>query len=366
MRIKYFPRKLPFRSLFGKSGSIAERCKCHDRPGRSLAVCGEDQRTGYEAWREEFGRRWIRADLIPIADDYIASEIAVSQLSFVTLGGMRGTPLLVDRRREFVAQDTSGQLSQLSLIFASGCRAQVCQRGRSVDLAPGDMTLGSGSEAASVTQLTDGNRWSIRIPYRQVADVCRNVEDKILRPIANSELGNLLLHQIETAHRFGPKLDAVANHVIAQYILDLIALCLGAVGDAAEIAKHRGLAAARLDAIKVEILQWLGRPDLGLAQIAAKHGVSTRYIQYLFGRSGESFSGFVLEQRLLAAHRLLREPKSRWRKVSDIAATAGFSDISYFNRAFRARFGATPTDIRASFGGDARFPLAAADDPSAR
>jgi hypothetical protein len=36
----------------------------------------------YEAWREEFGRRWIRADLIPIADDYIASEIAVSQLSF--------------------------------------------------------------------------------------------------------------------------------------------------------------------------------------------------------------------------------------------------------------------------------------------
>lgn len=93
------------------------------------------------------------------------------------------------------------------------------------------MTLGSGSEAASVTQLTDGNRWSIRIPYRHVADVCRNVDDQILRPIANSALGNLLLHQIEIAHRFGPKLEAGANHVIAQYILDLITLCLGAVGD---------------------------------------------------------------------------------------------------------------------------------------
>jgi len=326
---------------------------------------GKTSEPRYEAWREEFGRKWIRADLIPIPDGYIASEIAVSQLSFLTLGSMRGTPLLVDRRRDFVAQDTSGQ-SQLSLVFASGCRAQACQRGRSIDLAPGDMTLGSGSEAASVTQLTDGNRWSIRIPYRHVADVCRNVEDQIARPIASSALGNLLLHQIETAHRFGPKLDAVANHVIAQYILDLIALCLGAVDDAAEVAKHRGLAAARLDAIKFEILQWLARPDLGLAQVAAKHGVSTRYVQHLFGRSGESFSGFVLEQRLLAAHRLLREPKSRWRKVSDIAASAGFSDISYFNRAFRARFGATPTDIRASFGGDARFPLAAADDSSAR
>jgi AraC-like DNA-binding protein len=306
----------------------------------------------YEAWREEFGRWWIRADLIPILDDYVASEIAVSQLSFMTLGSMRGTPLRVDRRREFVAQDASSQLSQLSLVFASGCRAQAYQRGRTVDLAPGDMTVGSGSEPAGVIHLTEGSRWSIRVPYRLVADVCRNVEDKILRPIAKSELGNLLLHQLETAHRFGPKLDAAANHLTAQYILDLIALCLGAVGDAAQIARHRGLAAARLDAIKADILRCLGRPDLGLAHIAAKHGVSTRYVQHLFALRDESFTNFVVEQRLLSAYRSLREPTNKLCKISDIATAAGFSDVSYFNRAFRARFAATPTDIRASFDHD--------------
>jgi hypothetical protein len=45
----------------------------------------------YEAWREEFGRWWVRADLVPILDDRddcVASEIAVSQLSFVTLGSV--------------------------------------------------------------------------------------------------------------------------------------------------------------------------------------------------------------------------------------------------------------------------------------
>lgn len=52
------------------------------------------------------------------------------------------------------------------------------------------------------------------------------------------------------------------------------------------------------------------------------------------------------EQRLLAAHRLLRDPKSSWRKVSDIAYTVGFSDLSYFHRAFKSRFGATANDIR--------------------
>jgi AraC-like DNA-binding protein len=303
----------------------------------------------YEAWREEFGRWWVRADLIPILDDRddcVASEITVSQVSFVTLGSMRGTPLHMDRRRDFAAQESS---SQLFLVLASGSPMQASQHGRFIDLAQGDMTLVSSSEQARITQLTQGNRWSIRIPHRQIADACRNVEDRIARRIAKSELSNLLLHQVETAHRFGPKLDAATNHRTAQYILDLVALSLGAIGDAADMARNRGLAAARLDAIKAEILRCLERADMRLEHIAASHGMSTRYLQHLFERCGESFTHFVLEQRLLSAYRSLREPTNKMRKISDIASAAGFSDISYFNRAFRARFGATPTDIRASF-----------------
>jgi len=323
---------------------------------------GQTSGPRYEAWREEFGRWWVRADLIPILDnlaDCVASEITVNQLSFVTLGSMRGTPLHMDRRRDFAAQEAC---SQLFLVIASGCPMRASQRGRSIDLAPGDMTLVSSSEPARVTQLTQGNRWSIRIPHRQVADVCKDVEDKIARPITKREVSNLLLHQVETAHRFGPKLDAPTNHMTAQYILDLVALSLGAVGDAADIARNRGLVAARLDAIKAEIVRCLGRPDLRLEHIAANHGVSTRYVQHLFALRGESFTNFVLEQRLLSAYRSLRQPTSKSRKISDIATAVGFSDVSYFNRAFRARFGATPTEIRASF--DHNVGLSACQPPS--
>jgi AraC-like DNA-binding protein len=31
-----------------------------------------------------------------------------------------------------------------------------------------------------------------------------------------------------------------------------------------------------------------------------------------------------------------------------MASECGFGDLSYFNRAFRRRFGATPTDVRAA------------------
>ena len=35
-------------------------------------------------------------------------------------------------------------------------------------------------------------------------------------------------------------------------------------------------------------------------------------------------------------------------KVADVAFACGFSDLSYFNRTYRARFGEAPSQTRAS------------------
>src|SRR6266436_2301234 len=217
----------------------------------------------YEMWREEFARRWLFVDFIPVTGNSIANEIRCSEHSFLALCAMRGTPLRMERRAD-PAADAHGHRY---LILASGSRLQACQRGRSIELAMGRMTLMSADEPAQLTQLSEGNRWSVRIQQKLLADVCRNVDDRIARPLdASSELTRLLSHQIEMAHRLRPKLEASANYAIAQHLLDLVGLCLGADGDAAQLARRRGLAAARLDAVKAEILRDIGRSDLGLAR----------------------------------------------------------------------------------------------------
>jgi AraC-like DNA-binding protein len=303
----------------------------------------------YEMWREEFGRKWLAADFSPIGCDYLASEITASRHSFITLGSMRGTPLQIHHRDGV----TENALGNMCFIVASGCCMRASQCGRSIELSRGDITLLTAAEPALLTQLTEGERWSIRIPHGLLADLCKDVEDKMVRQIACGELSRLLSHQIEAARRLRPKHAPSADHATAQYMLDLVVLCLGADESAARVARHRGLAVARLGLIKAEILRNLPRSDLGLTKIAASQGVSARYVQHLFERSGESFTGFVLEQRLLSAHRLLREPLHRARKISDVANAAGFSDVSYFNRAFRRRFGATPKDVRTRYDRDA-------------
>jgi AraC-like DNA-binding protein len=44
---------------------------------------------------------------------------------------------------------------------------------------------------------------------------------------------------------------------------------------------------------------------------------------------------------------MLSDPRLGKRPVSAIAYDVGFRDLSYFNRTFRRRYGATPTDVRA-------------------
>jgi AraC-like DNA-binding protein len=70
-------------------------------------------------------------------------------------------------------------------------------------------------------------------------------------------------------------------------------------------------------------------------------------VQMLFESEGTTFSRFLLDQRLAHAHHMLSNPLLAKRTISTIAYEAGFGDLSHFNRAFRRRYGVTPSDIRA-------------------
>jgi AraC-like DNA-binding protein len=113
-----------------------------------------------------------------------------------------------------------------------------------------------------------------------------------------------------------------------------------------EPGDESGLRAARLNAILHEIERRSADPDLSALTTARLLGITPRYVHLLLAETGKSFTHHVLERRLERAAALLRDPDRRHRKIADIAAEAGFTDLSYFNRAFRRHFGGTPSDIR--------------------
>ncbi len=138
-------------------------------------------------------------------------------------------------------------------------------------------------------------------------------------------------------------LERCANHV-----RDLAALALGANHDAAERARIGGLRASRLAGIKADIAAHLPRPDLSIGTVAARHGISPQYVRRLFNAEGTTFGDYVRELRLARVRRLIAQPALRDRSIATLAYEAGFGDLSHFNRAFRQRFGVTPSDVRAA------------------
>lgn len=189
---------------------------------------------------------------------------------------------------------------------------------------------------------------TLRIPRSLLLTVCPRVEDRIgLVLNGQAPMGETILRYHSLAASLGPHTDVVGQHLMAQHVIDLLGLFLGTDADRAEQANSRGHSAARLDLMRADVMASLSRGDLTIYSVAQKAGLSPRHAQRIFEQTGTTFTEFLLEQRLLLARKLLLDPLNRPRKISDLAHSAGFPDVSYFNRVFRRRFGATPSDIRA-------------------
>ena len=102
---------------------------------------------------------------------------------------------------------------------------------------------------------------------------------------------------------------------------------------------------ARVAAVREIVARRFAEPGLDMAEVAAGVGLSARSCYKALESVEVSFTD------LLAAVRLDRAREILWRQphlgVLEVALTVGFTDLSHFNRRFRARFGMTPSEARA-------------------
>ncbi|HTK80496.1 MAG TPA: AraC family transcriptional regulator [Rhizomicrobium sp.] len=165
----------------------------------------------------------------------------------------------------------------------------------------------------------------------------------VQRVRCNSSAMQLLVSYLDVLKETG--IPPVLQQSVVTHVHDLLAVTLGATKDGVELARTRGVRAARLHAIKKDVMRRLDG-NLSIGAIAAQHRLTPRQVQRLFEDTGTTFTVFVREQRLLRARAMLTSPRFDHRRIGEIAFEVGFNDLSYFIRAFVRRFGMTPGDAR--------------------
>jgi len=193
---------------------------------------------------------------------------------------------------------------------------------------------------------------TMRIPRASLAAAVRGLDDRAIRRVApGSGPLRLLVDYTRLLRRQGPTSDPALAYRVANHLIDLVALALGPTEETRMRALGGATRAARLATIRADVIANLSQARLSAKIIASRHGVSDRYVHRLFEETGQTFSQFVEEERLKRAFTLLNDPAVADGRIGDIAIHVGFAEHSTFNRAFRRRFGDTPTGIRRTRGG---------------
>jgi AraC-like DNA-binding protein len=290
-------------------------------------------------WREEW-QRLVRLDIAPVSDRPFEAEATIRALPGLGTLAFAGSAARFRRTRAMITDgdDAVGLIVNLD----EGCTGS--QRGRNAETGPGEAFAVLNDAPAEVTH-ADGSYFTLLVPRAALAARLKHVEDATLRRIPQDTEALRLLNSYMSLVRdelmlATPKL----RRTVVKHVYDLMALALGPPRRLGETGLS-AVAAARLRAALAHLATNFQDPELSLASVAQSQGISPRYLQRLLETAETSFTERLHELRLQRALALLLEADRR--RISDIALDSGFSDISHFNRLFRARFGDTPSGVRA-------------------
>jgi AraC-like DNA-binding protein len=318
--------------------------RAHTPPSGGSRLCSNalPERDRVAIFREVYGRQVMRVDVEPLTGHPFQIDMAIRVLPGLSFLSCRRSPLRVMRTKDLISDGDDRVVLQMGNVDHVAW-----QCGREITLQAGDAIALENGEAGSLTFPVSGALTSLLLPRDALGPLLHDVHGCIGRPLpGNTPALRLLRHYLQILKDDSEMPTPELQNLMVAHIYDLVALALGATRHAAELARGRGVRAARLQAIKADIADHASDGDLSIADIAARHRLTPRYVQRLFESEGTTFTHFVCEQRLDSACRILASRPFDHKRIGDIAFEAGFSDLSYFNRAFRRRFGSTPSELR--------------------
>jgi AraC-like DNA-binding protein len=303
------------------------------------------ERDRFPAFCEEFLRRIVALDVVRPDNAPFRGIVEVRRAGAVDVGVVVTSPADYARTSALIRD---GDDSLFAVLFTRGS-AYSTQGAQGHRIQPGKGIICDSAERGGLSIKTETRYWSLRMPRSRVADLVPRADRFAGAKFNDSHPSlRLLFGYLEATRVYDLGADGRTAQLFGDHLIDLAAHALGASGEACELVEGRGVRAARLAAILDEVGNRLTDTGLNAAGVAAALGLSPRYVHRLLEETGQTFSRYVMDRRLDRAVDLLCDPRHASARIADIAIAAGFTDLSYFNRSFRRRFGDTPSGVRAT------------------
>ncbi|WP_286554360.1 AraC family transcriptional regulator [Variovorax sp. J22G40] len=279
-------------------------------------------------------------------------------VELATMGFMRVQGPAEQACPQAMAAIREGRRFPLQLVMV--CAGSLTLRdasGRSLTLGPDDMALVDGHAGPTLLSLQFVDAWIVGLSEALVARWLqggaaatghRLQGDRGWGRVLSAYLRNWEFEQLDRL------ISPFEKEIIGEHVMSLLSMALAHAPAPAPQPGDAGCGTQRPSmrdrGLHGRMHQWIrdnyANPEIGVATLAARFGVSTRYVHKVFlnAGSGETFLDALRRERLEAAAGLLRASAKAPAGVSDIAYACGFSDPGYFGQVFRRKYGVSPSD----------------------
>lgn len=309
----------------------------------AFATAGVDPAERLTAWRDLVSRVFLPLTITPQPGSggprQFDGSVAGDDWGGLRVWRVRATPMSAVRTPRHIRFTTCDDYL-LALHIAGTARA--VQDGRRVALGPGDFALFDPTRPYSITFAGAGTFEHVIYQMPRASLDARRLpgDSTALAVRAASSAGRLVSPYLRALAQPG---GDPPGQAFIDAGLDLAASALRAAADPAgrHDVRQRSLAAE----VRRYALANLADPGLCPEAAARASYISVRQLHRLFARDGTSFGAWVREQRLRRCRDDLASPRLSDLGIAEIAASWGFSSPAHFARAFRARYGSTPTEV---------------------
>lgn len=259
------------------------------------------------------------------------------------------TPHSVERTAELVAR---GERPHLKVSLQLAGTGLLIQDDREALLRPGDIALYDTARPYSLVFEGDMRMMVLMFPRDQLDLTAETIAQlTAVRFARGSGLTPLVASFLEKLTVGLTATDSAIGLRLARNAIDVVETMLAQELGTRLESGHRGRLFLR---IRSYIDQHLADPTLDPARIASAHFISTRLLHALFHSEGTTVSAWIRTRRLEHCRRELTDIVFADHAVSAIAARWGLVDAAHFSRLFKATYGASPRDVRASALGGSR------------
>ncbi|HEY0278754.1 MAG TPA: helix-turn-helix domain-containing protein [Solirubrobacterales bacterium] len=311
-------------------------------PGRSwdTAAVPTDEQFAY--WSDMLGAALCRVTMVRPDEGAFAGQVEVAAVGPVDVATITSQAQAV-RRTDADVRRQAGDAFFLNMTLR-GC-STFTQGGRTGSLGPGDFALVDGAQPFDFEFDGPFEQVSLTVPHDILAPHLASPATATAVAVRGDRgLGAIAAGTIAAMSRGTAGIDRGVTRPLVERVAGLVGLTLGA-----EPTKDVGPTALTQLALD-EVERSLADPELSPGIVADRIGVSTRYLHRLFEDRGQSFGRHLLARRLERCQAALVDPGLSHLTVGEIAWRNGFTDPSYLARAYRRRFGVSPTQARGSRG----------------